>query len=261
MAERCSYCGGRLAIDKYGEIACSQCGAVVGNVEETCFGLSTYPAVLTVQKKKDHDITRIINGVCGRLGLNSKVAYEARRIAESITSERARNNPVETAFFSMYMACKYHCPVFCSKLVTEFRQMGLKVNERNCLKVLNRFCAFYEHPRDESHSYLKMYLERLKSNDYIKNYTDILVGVRSTLLWAKVHEFSMSLLNRFSFGGYSTRVRVVCVLHIACEKVFKLFGIENPITLDFISQYFSLDKNNLRKAAENILVSYYENLG
>ncbi|MEM3403346.1 MAG: hypothetical protein QXJ17_02160 [Nitrososphaeria archaeon] len=250
-----------MAIDKYGEIVCSQCGAVVGHVEETCFEHSTYPASLALQKKSDYGVIHIINSVCGRLGLNNKVAFEARRIAEDITSERARSNSVETAFFSMYMACKYHCPSFCGKLITEFRQIGLKGNGRNCLKVLNKFWAFYKHPRAESYSYLELYLDRLKSNMYIKNYVDILVGGQSSLLWTKVREFSMLLLNRSRFEGYSTRVRVLCVLHIACGKIFKLFGIENPITLDFISQYFSLNKNNLRKAVEKILVNYYENLG
>jgi len=261
MNNQCPYCRGRIALNQdSGEMVCEACGAVICKLEECFSNATSYQTSLLLTNRKDFEVMRTIEGIQGRIALSNAVVKEAKYIAEGIVNEGVRCSILELAFFSVYTACRPYNPMLCQMVLKEFYLMGLKTNKKNCMKVLNRFWRFYKYRKVNIESYLNSFLENVKYNPYIENYAKMLIGMKANFLWTKVYEFSAILLRQSNLYGFSIKVRVLASLFIACDKMFKSFGLENPVTLDFISYNFHLNKNNLQKVSEKIALTFYENL-
>ena len=260
MSNRCIYCGGKVALDKNSsEVVCENCGRVIDTVEEGSLYVPNYHIGLLLSKK-DLEVLHIIEGVKSRVGLSESVCNEAKYIARGITKEGIRCNSLELAFFSIYIACRGHNSALCNLICHEFFSMGLKVNEKNCIKSLTKFWNFYKFKRIDVQSYLSCLLEKIKSNQYIRNYINLISESKSKFLWCKVEELSNILIDKIDLGGCSYKVKAAATLFIACDQVFKSSSIENPITVEFLSYVLELNKNNLQKVLEKIKVIFYEEL-
>ncbi|MGQ9781049.1 MAG: TFIIB-type zinc ribbon-containing protein [Nitrososphaeria archaeon] len=261
MNDRCPSCGHRLTVDfGTGEVVCEMCGVISSVVEESSANMMTSQTFLPPANAKELEVYHLIEGVKGRLSLNDAVVREAKHVAESIISEGVRCSVLELSYFSLYVACRPHNPMLCEKILREFQLMGLKIDKKSGMKVLTKFWRFYKYRRTDMKLYLRTIIQDVKSNPYIDNYVKILVGVQGGLLWAKIYEFSAILLKRCAFGGASLKVRTLACLSVACEKIFNSFGVENPVSLDFLSYNFNLNRNNLRKVSESVAVTFYEDM-
>lgn len=245
MLYKCSKCGNRIVFDN-GEYVCEGCGQIF---EEPFYQISPI-SVYNFSKKftsKHSKIVSIIKGVCDRLSFNSRIFNEAVYVAESIIESGIRFNGIEIAFFSLYSVCRNFNPIFCEKVLKEFRSMGLNVNERNCIRILSRFWKYYSYKGSNLGSYLNLMLESLRSNIFVREYVRNFYHLNENILWSKVKLYCLKFLEGHRFSGESLRVKCAISIYVSCDRVFKSFGLENPVTLSLLSKHFCLDFNNLRK--------------
>ncbi|MGB9727630.1 MAG: hypothetical protein ACPLZF_04400 [Nitrososphaeria archaeon] len=255
MPSRCD-CGGKIIFDS-GEYVCEVCGKVF---EGSCYQANILSSNVFSRTFKRSKVLFMIKDVCDRLGFNNAILYDATYTAESIIDSGARYNGVEIAFFSLYSACKSFNPIFCERVLKEFGSMGLKVNERNCIRVLTKFWKHYSYRSFNISSYLNHLILSLSSNIFVKEYIKCFYRLNENIVWSKVKEYCIKFLEEYRFSGETLKVRAIASIYVSCDRVFKSFGLENPVTLKLISKHFSLDQNNLKKAVEKIMVHSYEGL-
>ncbi|MBC7091735.1 MAG: hypothetical protein H5T50_07520 [Nitrososphaeria archaeon] len=257
MSSRCD-CGGKIIFDS-GEYVCEVCGKVF---EGSCYHASTLSSNVFSRtfNFKRSKVLFMIKDVCDRLGLNNAILYDATYTAESIIDSGARYNGVEIAFFSLYSACKGFNPIFCERVLKEFHSMGLKVNERNCIRLLSKFWKHYSYRSFNISSYLNHLTESLRSNIFVKEYVKGFHHLNENILWSKVKENSVKFLEEYRVSGETLKVRAIASIYVSCDKVFRSYGLENPVTLKLISKHFFLDQNNLKKVVAKLMVYSYEGL-
>jgi len=255
MMERCSECGKRIVFDGC-EYVCEGCGRVF----EEKLPPSNEAKPYIVRSRRSSRLAGVVKGVCDRLGLNETVFRDALHIIDSVSASGGRFNGLELAFFSLYVACRRHNPISCEAVLREFRGMGLKVGERNCMRVLSRFWKHYSYSGLNISSYVNFMVERLRSNIFVKEYLDNFTPFNENIVWSKVKAGSIGLLSSSRLTGETVRVRAAAAVYLSCEKVFRSLGLENPVTLKLLSKSFLLDVNNLRKAVGRIMVCSYEGL-
>jgi hypothetical protein len=257
MFDSCD-CGGRIVFDS-GEYVCERCGRVFEELRYQTPSLSSNNFSRTFSYKRSK-VLFMIKDVCDRLGFNDSILYDATYTAESIIESGERYNGVEIAFFSLYSACKGFNPIFCENVLKEFRRIGLNVNERNCIRILSKFWKHYSYRRFNIRSYLNHLLESLRSNIFVKEYVKGFYRLNEKIVWSRVEQDSIKFLEEYRVSGETLKVRAVASIYVSCDRVFRSFGLENPVTLKLISKHFSLDPNNLKKVVEKIMVYSYEGL-
>ncbi|MCX8188200.1 MAG: hypothetical protein N3F64_00640 [Nitrososphaeria archaeon] len=258
MPYKCSECGSRVVFDNE-EYVCEKCGKIF----EEIYDHQSKPFFHNFPKpfaSKRSSILYIIKDVCDRLDFNSTILNDASYIAESIIESGTRFNGLEIAFFSLYSACKNLNPFFCEMVLKEFRSMGLKVNERNCMRILSRFWKYYSYKSFNLSSYLNFLLESLKSNIFVREYVRNFYQLNENILWSKIKLYCLKFLEDYRFLGESLKVKCIISIYVSCNRVFRSFGLENPVTLRLLSKHFCLDFNNLRKVLDKVTVFSYEGL-
>lgn len=258
MLDKCSECGSRIVFDS-GEYVCENCGKIFEEIYD-CPPKSSSQNILKSFASKRSNILYMIKDVCDRLGFNSTIFNEAAYVAESIIESGIRYNGLEIAFFSLYSACKSLNPIFYEMVLKEFRGMGLNVNERNCIRVLSRFWKYYSYKGVDLSSYLNLLLDSLKSNIYVKEYVRNFYHLNENILWSKVKLCCLKFLEGYRFSGESLKVKCIISIYVSCDKVFRSFGLENPVTLRLLSKHFCLDFNNLSKVLDKVMVFSLEGL-